>query len=135
MRTGSVCMRTSARKSEISSSSNEVRKANSAAEASPGAASGTTMRVKMRQRLAPRLAAARSRFTSTPLSVESRISTTTGSAITAWQKPSHSVLPIRPTAADMKYMAIAVTTEGTIIGISSSDSTSVLARRRLRTSA
>ncbi len=53
----------------------------------------------------------------------------------AWQKPIHSMLPTSPILAVRKYMAIAVITVGTMIGISISDRMNFLARISLRTSA
>ncbi len=49
---GKVCVRTPARNSEISNSSNEARKANSAADNTPGSAIGSTTRKKTRTRAA-----------------------------------------------------------------------------------
>ncbi len=96
MRTGKVCARTPARNSEISNSSNEARNANSAADMTPGSAIGSTTRQNMRTRLLPNPSAARSRFGSTARSADSRISSTTGSAMTAWQSPSQRKLPSNP---------------------------------------
>ena len=58
----------------MTSSSKEARKANSAAETMPGAASGIVTVSRVRTGPLPRLSAARSRCGSTPCKVESRIS-------------------------------------------------------------
>ena len=96
IRTGSVWARTPARNSEISNSSNEARNPKRAADNTPGNTIGSTTRQKTRARLAPRPSAARSRSGSTACSADSRIKSTMGIAITAWQSPSHRKLPISP---------------------------------------
>ena len=75
------------------SSSNEVAKANSAPETTPGAISG---RITLRKAVsggAPRLAAARASDQSKPVSVEITVTTTKGVARIVWAITSPSIVP------------------------------------------
>ena len=94
MRTVSVWTSTPDRKSGIRSSSNEVRKAKSAADRTPGRMSGSVMRRSAVTRLAPRLSAACSRRMSKPWSVAAMMMTTTGSASTVWPRAMARMLPV-----------------------------------------
>ena len=82
--------------STVTTSSNEVAKANSAPEATPGAISGSCTRRKLRQGPAPKLAAARVRLRSKPARVAVTVMTTKGVPRAAWAKMSPKWVCARP---------------------------------------
>ena len=94
--TGSVLAPTPARKMEMTISSNEVMKANTAPPTTPGRIRGRVTVRNACQGDAPSPAAARGSIGSRPWRDTPTFSTTNGSAISVWPAAIPSVVPTRP---------------------------------------
>ena len=102
MRFGSVVALVPLRKSAMTTSSNEARKAKSAAERMLGRIKGSVTLRKALAGCAPRLRAARSGHSSTRRSAPSTTTTTIGMAMTKWARTSPPTVPTSRHAANWK---------------------------------
>jgi hypothetical protein len=96
IRTGSVCSCGDWTKIETTTSSNDVTKANTAPDSTPGMISGSVTRRNVDTDDAPRLAAARSSVRSKPPSAAPTFTVTNGIASTVCAMTKPVGVPIRP---------------------------------------